>query len=66
MPIQAFGIFSAMVVPLVYLITICFQPLNYYFYEKYFNCYGKRKETKDVKNIPDVSIREENVPEESG
>ena len=51
MPIQAFGIFAAIVVSLVYLITICFQPINYYFYEKlgFINWCLKKKSTKESK-----------------
>jgi predicted RND superfamily exporter protein len=34
MPIQAFGVFAAIVVSLVYILTITFQPINYYIYDK--------------------------------
>lgn len=35
MPIQAFGVFAAIIVPTCFIITIVVQPLNYYIYEKY-------------------------------
>ena len=34
-PIKAFGIFSAIVVPMVYIQTVCMLPFIYYFYEIY-------------------------------
>ena len=33
LPIKAFGIFSAIVVPMVFLQTVCMLPFIYYFYE---------------------------------
>ena len=35
MPIRAFGWFATLVVPLLFLQTILFQPFVYFFYEKY-------------------------------
>lgn len=35
MPIQAFGVFSAIIVPMVFIQTVMMLPLIYYFYENY-------------------------------
>ena len=35
MPIRAFGIFSALIVPICFLLTVTMQPMTYYIYEQY-------------------------------
>lgn len=36
MPIQSFGIFSGIIVPVCFLLTITVQPINYFIYERLF------------------------------
>ena len=68
MPIQAFGVFAAIVVTLVYVITICFQPLNYYIYEKtgVIDMCKKKKCRGDekIENL-DESTNHDQVPEKN-
>ena len=35
MPIRAFGIFSALIVPICFILTVTMQPMTYYIYEQY-------------------------------
>jgi predicted RND superfamily exporter protein len=42
MPIRAFGLFSTIIVPVVFVLTIFTQPINYYVYEM-LNCCNKDK-----------------------
>jgi predicted RND superfamily exporter protein len=58
MPIQAFGIFSAIVVPLVFVQTVVILPVIYYFYEKYimnssYCCCCSKTKTKKVEQKSD-------------
>ena len=41
LPVRAFGIFSAIVVPMVFIQTVCILPFIYYFYEKCLMSTGK-------------------------
>ena len=39
MPLKAFGIFAALIVPTCFLLTITAQPVVYFIYEMYFMSY---------------------------
>ena len=36
MPIQSFGIYAGIIVPVCFLLTITVQPINYFIYERLF------------------------------
>lgn len=71
-PIKAFGIFSAIVVPMVYIQTVCMLPFIYYFYEIYLFkssnlckcCLCKSKE-KISQDHPELKLDELDGNEES-
>jgi predicted RND superfamily exporter protein len=63
-PVKAFGIFSAVVVPMVFIQTVCILPFIYYFYELYlfnssFCCCCKSKD-KISEDHPDLKLDELN------
>jgi predicted RND superfamily exporter protein len=63
MPIQAFGVFSAIVVPMIFIQTVVILPVIYYFYEKYIMnnsccCFCKNKEKVDKDDHPELRLDE--------
>ena len=46
MPIQSFGIFSGIIVPVCFLLTITVQPINYYIYERLIMKMCQKKESE--------------------
>jgi predicted RND superfamily exporter protein len=69
LPIKAFGIYSAIIVPMVFIQTVCILPFIYYFYELYLMnakccccCFSRQKMSKDH---PELKLDELNGDEDS-
>lgn len=64
LPVRAFGIFSAIVVPMVFIQTVCILPFIYYFYEKCLmntgrsSCFCCKSKEKISGDHPDLKLDE--------